>query len=80
MTQKKEEPLSESERESAWSLALAGGAELAVSVLGGVWLGLWADKKFHSSPWFLLCGTLLGMSGGLYGIIRFSKKTNGSGS
>jgi F0F1-type ATP synthase assembly protein I len=73
MADKKEGPLSEGVERSAWFLALTGGMELAVSVLGGVWLGLWADKKWNSSPWFLLCGALGGMTLGLYQIVRISK-------
>ena len=64
------------EKSSAWLLALSGGVELVVSVLGLSWLGWWADKKLNSYPWFLVCGTLLGMTVGIYGIIRSSNKKN----
>lgn len=59
---------------SAWVLALTGGLELVIAVLGGVVLGQWADKKFHSFPLFLACGTLCGMAVGLYQIIQVSKR------
>lgn len=65
---------------SSWSLALTGGLELAVSVLGCVWFGIWLDKKLKSSPWFLLCGAILGMTVGIYQIVRISKKKNDTAS
>jgi F0F1-type ATP synthase assembly protein I len=64
------------EKSGAWFLALSGGVELVVSVLGLSWLGWWADRKFNSYPWFLVCGTFLGMAVGIYGIIRSSSKKN----
>ncbi len=63
-------------KEVSWFLALSGGVELAVSVLGLSWLGWWADKKLNSYPWFLVCGALLGTTVGIYGIIRSSNKKN----
>lgn len=39
------------------------GIEIAVSVALPLWIGLYADKQYGSSPWGLLLGLLLGLFG-----------------
>ncbi len=46
------------------------GADLAVCVVGGVWLGKYIDSLLSSSPWFLLAGLLLGLGIGVYSVYR----------
>jgi len=44
----------------------ACGLDIAISVLAGVLIGLFADGMLHSSPWGLLGGLLLGLIGAFY--------------
>lgn len=54
---------------SPW--ALAGlGTQFFASILLFVWIGNWFDRRFHTSPWFLLGGVLLGGGGGFYASYR----------
>lgn len=55
---------------AAW---LAGvGFELAGAVGGLCLLGYWIDRKFDTSPWFLISGAIIGIVGGLYNVVRKS--------
>lgn len=46
------------------------GIELISGVLLGVGLGVLADRWFHSSPWGLISGFLLGSCAGFWNIRR----------
>ena len=46
------------------------GADLAVCVVGGVFLGRYIDRLLSSSPWFLLVGLLVGLAVGIYSVYR----------
>jgi F0F1-type ATP synthase assembly protein I len=50
------------------------GLQLAASVLVGLGLGYLADRAFHTSPWFLLVGLLLGVLAGGYSVVRMVMK------
>jgi F0F1-type ATP synthase assembly protein I len=43
-------------------------------VLVGLGLGYLADRAFHTTPWFLLVGLLLGVVGGGYSVVRMVMK------
>jgi F0F1-type ATP synthase assembly protein I len=64
-----------SARNSLWAHAY-GGTQLAVSVLLGLFLGYWLDRKWGFTPWFTLAGSALGLAVGLYGFLKpfFLKK------
>ena len=62
---------------AAFGLASGIGLQLAASVLVGLGLGYLADRAFHTSPWFLLVGLLLGILAGGYGVVRMVKKEMG---
>jgi F0F1-type ATP synthase assembly protein I len=55
---------------AALGLASGIGLQLAVTVLVGLGLGYLGDRAFHTSPWFLLVGLLLGVLGGGYSVVR----------
>jgi F0F1-type ATP synthase assembly protein I len=55
---------------AALGLASGIGLQLALTVLVGLGLGYLADRAFHTSPWFLLVGLLLGVLGGGYSVVR----------
>ena len=46
------------------------GIELVVAVLLGVFAGKWADAKFGTEPVLLLVGVFLGITVGLYLLIK----------
>ena len=55
---------------------LGYGSQLAAGVLLGVFVGRWIDKKFHCEPYGLLISVTLGLSSGLYLLIRDGMKAN----
>ena len=54
----------------AYGVYGAIGFQLASMVVGGVLLGSYLDKKWHTSPWLTLLGLLVGSVGGFYNLIR----------
>ncbi|MBI2340317.1 MAG: AtpZ/AtpI family protein [Deltaproteobacteria bacterium] len=48
----------------------AMGFQLAASVVAGLFLGGWADKKWGSAPWLTLIGLILGAAAGFYNLFR----------
>jgi F0F1-type ATP synthase assembly protein I len=42
------------------------GVTFAVAIVGGAWLGHWADQHWGTSPWLLLVGAILGIVVGFY--------------
>lgn len=59
-------------REAAPYLTI--GTTFAASVLLGVGLGYWLDRKWGTSPWLLLVGSGIGLFAGFY---QFSKIVGG---
>ena len=59
-------------REAAPYLTI--GTSFAASVLLGVGLGYWLDRKWGTSPWLLLVGSGIGLFAGFY---QFSKTVGG---
>ena len=48
----------------------AVGIQLALSVVGGFFLGNYLDNKWGSRPWLALAGLTIGFVGGLYNLVR----------
>ena len=46
------------------------GADMAICTVGGVYLGMWLDRLLGTAPWLLLVGILLGLTAGIYGVVR----------
>ena len=46
------------------------GIQFAVALVLFVFLGNWLDKRFGSSPLFILLGVLVGGGGGFYSLYR----------
>jgi ATP synthase protein I len=59
---------------AALGLASGIGLQLAVSVLAGIGLGYLADRAFHTAPWILLVGLLLGILVGGWSVLRTVRK------
>lgn len=48
----------------------AVGFQLAGTVVGGLFLGGWLDKKWGTTPWLTVICLLIGSVGGFYNLIR----------
>lgn len=48
----------------------AVGFQLVASILVGVFLGQWLDKRWHTTPWLMMTGLFLGVSAGFYNLFR----------
>lgn len=54
----------------AWGVYGAVGFQLAATVIGGLLLGGWLDKRWGLTPWLTVVGLLIGSIGGFYNLIR----------
>ncbi|OGR87610.1 MAG: hypothetical protein A3A86_08065 [Elusimicrobia bacterium RIFCSPLOWO2_01_FULL_60_11] len=52
------------------------GLQLAVTLLAGVFLGYFLDRKFQTLPFCTLGGSALGFLAGFYGFMRQINKKN----
>jgi F0F1-type ATP synthase assembly protein I len=59
-----------------WGKYLGIGLEIAVGVALGYLIGAWVDRRWKSSPWGVLAGTMIGLAGGLYLLIRDAIRMN----
>lgn len=50
----------------AISIALQLGFIIVFSIIGFLWLGIWMDKTFQSSPLFLITGVIVGITVTVY--------------
>lgn len=55
---------------NAFALASIISAELAGSLVLGVYAGRYLDKKWHTEPWLMLTGLFLGLAAGVLGVYR----------
>lgn len=46
------------------------GLQFAFSIVAFMFLGIWLDKRFGSSPWFVLICVFVGAGAGFYSIYR----------
>jgi F0F1-type ATP synthase assembly protein I len=65
------------ERSGAWGTALRDaapyigiGTTLAVTVLLGIGVGYWLDRRLKTDPWFLFAGGVLGICVAMYQFFR----------
>lgn len=49
------------------------GSDLALTTLGGFWLGRSLDRWLKSDPAFLIAGVLTGLAVGIFSIIKMIK-------
>jgi ATP synthase protein I len=48
----------------------AVGFQLVASLLAGVFLGQWLDKKWGTDPWLMFTGLILGSTAGFLNLFR----------
>jgi ATP synthase protein I len=51
----------------------AGGVELAVTILIGLFAGQWVDRRLGTGPWVLVLGMFAGAAAGFYSLYRTLK-------
>jgi F0F1-type ATP synthase assembly protein I len=59
-----------------WGKFLGLGLEMAVGVGLGYVIGNWLDRKFGWAPKGVLVGTMLGLAGGMYLLIKVALRLN----
>jgi ATP synthase protein I len=59
-----------------WGRYLGYGLQMLVGVLLGLFGGQWVDRKLHSEPWGLLIGVTLGLTSGMYLLIKDAIRMN----
>jgi F0F1-type ATP synthase assembly protein I len=62
----------DSKQSTSWTKLSGIGVELAAAVAGFTLVGYWWDRHFHTDPWGLVVGLMLGLIGGMYNLIRRS--------
>ncbi len=53
----------------AMAITTTIGTEMAITVTLGFYVGRLLDKQFHTEPWIMVAGILLGVAAGIWGII-----------
>jgi ATP synthase protein I len=61
----------------AMALMSAITAQLVGSILLGIFAGRWLDEVFRTGPLFLIIGLLLGLSAGVYAMLRLIQHFSG---
>lgn len=73
------EPGRRDPRRHPLAAAFSIGTELVVAVLLGVFAGRWADARLGTEPLLLLAGVFVGISVGLYLLIRGTRPPGAGG-
>lgn len=47
----------------------AMATQFGASVLAGVWVGGWIERRYSLAPWGTLGGALIGMAAGIHGLL-----------
>jgi len=58
-----------------WMNYLGLGTQLAVTVVGMTFLGIWLDKKFNTEPVLTIVCAFLGITAGMYNFIKTALKS-----
>jgi F0F1-type ATP synthase assembly protein I len=69
-------PGDDSNSNGNWGKFVGLGLEMAVGVGLGYLVGTWLDKKYGWAPRGVLIGTLVGVAGGMYLLIKTALQMN----
>jgi ATP synthase protein I len=64
--------MSADRRAPGWIRYSGVGLELAGATAGLALVGYWIDGRFGTSPWGFLGGVVIGITGGLYSLVKQS--------
>ncbi len=64
------------DKDTDWGKALGVGFEIAVGTGLGSVVGYFVDKRLHTSPRGLLIGIMLGVTAGMYLLIKEANRIN----
>jgi F0F1-type ATP synthase assembly protein I len=59
-----------------WGHGFGMGLQVIAGGALGFFVGSWVDKRFHTGPWGMLIGILLGLAAGMYQLIREGMRMN----
>ena len=59
-----------------WGQYIGYGFQLCAGVILGLLVGNWFDDRYHSAPWGLLICVTLGLTSGMYLLIRDAVRMN----
>lgn len=59
-----------------WGHYLGYGLQMLVGVVLGVFVGRWIDGKYHTDPWGVMGGSMLGLAAGMYLMIKDAIRMN----
>lgn len=62
--------------EPNWGRLAGIGIQMAVGVGLGLGIGIWIDKRYGTEPWGVLIGSMLGLAGGMYLLIKDAIRIN----
>lgn len=58
----------------AMAITTTIGAEMAITVTLGFYIGRTLDKQFNTEPWIMVTGILLGVATGIWGIVKILQR------
>ncbi len=59
-----------------WGRYLGLGLEVAVGTALGAVVGIWLDRRFDWSPWGVMVGSLVGLTAGMYLLLKEALRAN----
>ena len=68
--------MSENQDQQNWGQFLGMGLQMAVGVGLGLAVGSWLDRRYGWAPWGVLVGVMVGLSGGMYLLIKEALRMN----
>jgi F0F1-type ATP synthase assembly protein I len=69
-------PEKPSDEDPGWGKHLGVGLQMLVGVGLGFLVGQWLDRKYGWAPWGVFAGTMLGLAGGMYLLIKDAIRIN----
>jgi len=62
--------LGDNDKDNNWVAYLGLGSQLAITVTAMVFLGVWLDGKFNTTPVLTVVFSFIGVAGGMYNFIK----------
>lgn len=59
-----------------WGKYVGIGLQILVGVALGYFVGTWLDRRYGWEPWGVMVGSMLGLAGGMYLLIKDAIRIN----